>query len=343
MVGIRRIPSLDGARALSIALVITGHANWNKVYPIIWRFEYWNLGVRIFFVISGFLITTLLLEEYKRTGRVSLPQFYVRRAFRILPAAYVYVAVIVALIPLGVRMEYGDVLPVVFYYANYVGHHGMSDVGQFWSLSVEEQFYFLWPAALAFLGIRRGLYGCLALLILAPAFRLISSVGLLPPTPGSFETVCDALATGCLLAMLRDELWSLSLYRRLIEGPGALIVALSGIILSCRGIPTQIISVAGIPILNMGVAMLLDRYMRMPQTVTGRILNLAPIVWIGTVSYSLYLWQQPWMFSRLPMVIRISGAFVCAALSLYLVEKPMLRMRRRLHARSQLTPMLPSV
>jgi peptidoglycan/LPS O-acetylase OafA/YrhL len=325
-----RISSLDGTRAVSIALVIIGHANWNRTYPVIWRFHYWDLGVRIFFVISGFLITKLLLDERAKTGRISIPQFYLRRAFRILPASYVYIAVLAALVPLGMHLAYKDVPSVLLYYANYHSHATRSPLGQFWSLAVEEQFYFLWPAALVLLGTRRATAACGALLITAPALRVLSDLGLWPRPPGDFLVVCDALATGCLLALLRGELWSARFYRAMVESRALWVLAAFAILLTCKGIPAPLIGAIGVPLLNASIAMLLDRYMRMPGTRIGRTLNWRPIAWVGAISYSLYIWQQAWMFSTLPLIVRFAGAFSCAALSFYLVEKPMLRLRARI-------------
>lgn len=328
-----RIPSLDGARAISIALVVAAHSNWNKTYPIIWRVSYGNLGVRVFFVISGFLITTLLLQEQAQRGRISIGHFYIRRAFRILPAAYIFLAIVMVLIPFGVHALYKDTIPVFFYYADYrhPGSYSGSFFGQFWSLSVEEQFYFLWPTVLVLLGTRRAWYACAALLLIAPTFRMLTDLGLWHTYPGfAFECVSDALATGCMLALLREPLWTIRSYRRVVEGWAGIAVAIAGLALSSAGPPVAVRYVIGIPLLNFGIAILLDRYMRMPaSTAFGRFLNLAPVVWLGGISYSLYVWQQPWMFTTWPRALRIAGALSCAVLSFYLVERPMLKLRGR--------------
>lgn len=329
-----RIPSLDGARAMSIALVVASHLAWKPPTPLIWGFDYGNLGVRIFFVISGFLITKLLLEEQERNGRISVAQFYLRRAFRILPAAYVYVAIVCWLVVRNGHLRIGGMAPAVFYYADYQGWHYLG-VTHFWSLSVEEQFYFLWPGALVFLGTLRARYACIALLFTAPLFRMLSAMGLWPTPPGSaFESVCDAIATGCLLALLRDGLWSNLKYRRVVENPLVWVIAGTGAVLTCTEFPIVVRWVIGIPLLNVGIAMILDRYMRLSRsTVVGRMLNFAPLVWIGTISYSLYLWQQLWLFSKMPILVKICGAMGSAVVSFYLVERPMLRLRRRIVGR----------
>ena len=324
-----RIPSLDGMRAVSIALVIASHAQISL--PFVWRFNYGNIGVRVFFVISGFLITKLLFQEHANTGRISIPQFYLRRAFRILPAAYVYLVIVTVLIPFGMHAMYGEIAPAVLYYANYKYSSGSIATGHFWSLSVEEQFYFLWPAVLVLSGPRRARYACLALLVVAPAFRVLSDLGIWSTNPEyAFESVCDALATGCLLAMLRGRLWELKFYRTVVNTPCAIAIVGAGVLLTSADSPALLHDVAGIPLLNVGIAVCIDRYTRRSDdTALGRVLNWPLIAWIGTVSYSLYLWQQAWMFSRLPPLIAVGGAIGSAAASFYLIERPMLRVRGR--------------
>src|SRR5579859_824532 len=115
-----RIPSLDGARAVSISLVIAGHVlTWSSL-PFLWRVHLGALGVRTFFVISGFIITTLLLDELRSAGRINIKAFYVRRAARILPAYWLFLAIVVLLIPTGlVPAHYSDLPPAFAYFSNY--------------------------------------------------------------------------------------------------------------------------------------------------------------------------------------------------------------------------------
>ena len=141
-------PSLDGLRAFSIVLVLIAHVSLQ--YPWLRRFveHVGNYGVRIFFVISGFLITGLLLKELTKTGRISLKSFYIRRTLRIFPAFYVYVLTVVILAWAGILILLpGDLLHAVTYTMNY---HMVRSwwLNHMWSLSVEEQFYLLWPTVL---------------------------------------------------------------------------------------------------------------------------------------------------------------------------------------------------
>src|SRR5437868_9347153 len=97
----RRIPSLDGARAVAVSLVFAWHLLLPFNIPLIWRVDYGNLGVRVFFIISGFLITSLLLAERERTGAINISSFYARRVLRIFPAYFVFLLVMAALLPTG--------------------------------------------------------------------------------------------------------------------------------------------------------------------------------------------------------------------------------------------------
>jgi peptidoglycan/LPS O-acetylase OafA/YrhL len=218
-----RVPSLDGLRALSIMLVLLSHAQGTRGFLVRSAFQYWgdlgHLGVRVFFVISGFLITGLLLREVETTGSISLKGFYLRRFFRIFPAYYAYIAVI-ALCAYWHRvvLSKDDLLYALTYTMNY--HSARSWlVGHAWSLSVEEQFYLLWPAVVAF-GRRRGALRVAAVAVLLAPILKMSTYYFLPswrPTMGeSFQTVADTLAVGCLLAIGRDWLKQRGWYVRML-------------------------------------------------------------------------------------------------------------------------------
>jgi peptidoglycan/LPS O-acetylase OafA/YrhL len=319
-----RIPSLDGARAASIGLVIAGHLLTGSSLPIIWRLHLGALGVRTFFVISGFIISTLLLRELETSARIDLKAFYVRRAARIFPAYWLFVGTVAVLIPTGlVRAQYSDLPVVLAYFSNY--HIPGIALGHTWSLSVEEQFYLLWPATLMLAGVANGRIVCTALIVVSPAFRVLADLGLWPTHNNfGFECVCDSLATGCLLAMLRSKLWALTTYRQFVSSPWVVLV-LGAIIAGIAIRPDSVASDLVISLLNLAIAATLDRYMRFPQSVTGRLLNSASMVWVGTISYGLYLWQQLFAFGHLPVVVRIAAPLSIAAASYYLVEGPVRR------------------
>lgn len=343
----RRLPSLDGARATAILLVIAAHLTEEHPLPVLWRVDYGNLGVRVFFVISGFIITTLLLRERELTGGIDLKDFYFRRLFRIVPAYYAFVAIIVLLIPTGrVPAQYSELPAVLLYYSNYQIAHG--SLGHSWSLSVEEQFYLLWPTTLLLLGLRKSVLACGLLLITAPAFRALSELHLWPTYPKfAFESACDALAAGCLLATLRSQLWAIAAYRRVVSSPFVAALPLAALLLMALEPGVIFRDLVGYPILNLGIAMMLDRYTRFPLSPVGRLLNLRPVVWIGALSYSLYLWQQLFTFrwgqqllafDAYPVTARLACTFACAAASFYLIEQPFLQLRARIAARQRQLP-----
>jgi peptidoglycan/LPS O-acetylase OafA/YrhL len=202
-----RIQSLDGLRAIAISLVIISHCFGTPYFfpKSAQRFagDIGSLGVRIFFVLSGYLITTMLIAERRTTGRINLKIFYLRRVFRLCPALYVYLG-IVGLLGIFGLIGYRPV--ELLRAATYTTWYSVEALWTrpTWSLAIEEQFYLLWPAALCFFGIRGATRFALFSLILAPVIR----VGLwlfLPawvsPFENTFPTIADTLATGCLLAI----------------------------------------------------------------------------------------------------------------------------------------------
>jgi peptidoglycan/LPS O-acetylase OafA/YrhL len=335
-----RIPSLDGIRALSIALVLAWHlsssgsARW---LGQLWRIDSGNLGVRMFFVISGFLITSLLLAEHTRTGTVDLRRFYFRRAFRIMPAFYVFLAAMALAAASGlVLVPHGSLLRAATYTANYLGT-GWT-LGHTWSLAVEEQFYLLWPCLIVLLGLRRAFFGAALVLLLSPMFRTIADLsGHWPDSPRySFECVADALATGCLLAYARTWLWDMPRYRRVLEGRAMEawpLVILAIAIASARWLHFG--AAVGITLLNIAIAVWIDWCLHYPESRVGRMLSARPIAFIGVLSYSIYLWQQPFLREghalRFPLSILCIG--VIAVASFFLIERPMLRLRGRIERR----------
>jgi len=338
-----RIPSLDGLRALSIALVMVAHLNDTRGFVSSREIERWelgNLGVRVFFVISGFLITTLLLEESDRTSTISLGAFYVRRFFRIFPAFYFLCAVLFVLDAAGViALRPGDLLNAATYTINY--HHERAwYVGHLWSLSVEEQFYLLWPAILLLAGIRRGFRVAAAMVFIAPLLRV--GLGFLPAfRPGineTFPTVADALATGCLLAGLGPRLALSARWRDLVERRWWL--AVIAIVVFARLPFTKISWLVGETILNVSIAVVIAHVIERPDDLFGRLLNTAPMVWIGTLSYSLYLWQQPFLNRHGSAEVQsfpsnILLAIAAAHLSYLVIERPFLRLRQVIERRAR--------
>ena len=334
-----RIPSLDGLRAASILLVLFSHELGTRgflavhtVGPLI---GLGNLGVRVFFVISGFLITTLLLEEKREFGSIHLGRFYVRRTMRIFPAFYVFVLALIALDALGwIALNPGDKLHALTYTSNYAADRSWY-IGHTWSLAVEEQFYLLWPAILLLTG-RRGFAIALGFIVLAPVIRL--AIWQINPTEASgvgyrFETIADSLAIGCLLADAAERLAAWRPYRALLESPLFVLVPLTVLAASCLGDHPRINIFVGYSVMNVGFALCVHWSLLYSTGRIGRVLNHRAVVFVGVLSYSIYLWQQLFLNRYNPSLpgfplnlIPVAGA---ALLSYYLIERPALRSRPR--------------
>jgi peptidoglycan/LPS O-acetylase OafA/YrhL len=337
-----RIPSLDGLRALSISFVLFAHLSGTTGFPRLPKALTGGaavFGVRVFFVISGFLITSLLLAEIARTGTVSVRHFYLRRTLRIFPPFYVYIAAIALAGALGwVALGDHDILAALTYTTNY--HHERSwYLGHTWSLAVEEQFYLLWPFLVKYLGVGRATRLALVTIIAAPLLRIGLLVGAPAFRPGigeTFPTVADAIATGCLLACVRGRIDSSPRVLAFLRGPAFWLIPAGA--MAFAFVPSaKADALFGQTITNLGIALAIERFVRFPVTPFGRLLNARPIVFVGVLSYSLYLWQQPFLnrhahlgLTAFPMNLAL--AFAAALASYYLIERPALRLRARIEA-----------
>ena len=336
-----RIPSLDGVRAVSIIFVMLSHLATSGTLPImqhLWRFDLGALGVRVFFVVSGFLITSLLIVEFCETGTISLRGFYIRRFFRIMPAFWFLLALVSFAIPFGlVSASFEDVGIAGIYVANYLSLQ--FSLGHTWSLAVEEQFYLLWPALIIMFGWRRASYFACAALVMAPVLRLLCEFGVWPTNPRyAFETVCDALASGCLLAICRDRLWRIETYRSIVMSGYFFLIPLSTVALLAMNLPEAFRALIGLTCLNFTIVMVLDRLIRQPNDLVGRVLNSWPFRKLGLLSYSLYLWQQLFLGAAHPIVFPVNVLLVLlvAVFSYYGIERPFLAIGRRIYSRRAL-------
>lgn len=299
-----------------------------------------HLGVVVFFVISGFLITTLLLQERETLGRISLSLFYLRRALRIFPASFAYIGVLAALAAAGrIALNPWDLTHALTYTVNFASKRSWY-VGHLWSLSVEEQFYLLWPFAFAATSRRRGLWVTVGMMLLGPAARLGARVWLVG-TPyrdlEMFPMVADSLAAGCTLALLRGWLESQPWYMNLFR-PVPSLAILAVVLTMNRMLGYTLVNIFGQAILNIGLAILVHRSVTCWKDPVGRVLNLAPVVFVGTLSYSLYLWQQLMLdrnsvawYAAFPQNAIL--AIIAALLSYTLLERPLMALRHKLRAR----------
>ncbi|WP_221248698.1 acyltransferase family protein [Desulfuromonas versatilis] len=336
-----RIPCLDGIRCIAVAFVLLAHCNGTRYFTLPGRLgdllHVGNLGVRIFFVLSGFLITTLLLQEREKYGQISLKNFYIRRTIRIFPALYFFVACVVTANSFGwIQLSFSDVLHSLTYTMNYHYDRGW-EVGHLWSLAVEEQFYLLWPIALIFFGNRRGLWFALGVVVAVPIIRVLTWEFFPSQRPGigeSFQTVCDALATGCLLAGLRHYWGAPKIKDRCIGGVWVPLIAFGVLTLNYFSSYISISYTVGTTLMNFVIALLIDWAIRNPETRTGHVLNSRIFAYLGALSYSLYLWQQPFLNRASESILcafplNIILAFAAAIFSYHLVEQPFLGLRTK--------------
>jgi peptidoglycan/LPS O-acetylase OafA/YrhL len=350
-----RIPSLDGLRALSIFLVVSLHtlqryATSHRVGIALYALFNGGLGVSIFFVISGFLITSLLLQEQRKRGSISLPGFYLRRAFRILPPLYFYIGVIVLLGIMGrIDLNNEDIVSSVFFFHNFAEHSTMWSVEHLWSISVEEQFYLVWPMILFACMKRRGFEGRYAaamfpavVLVLSPVARVLfgHQKNPLMHSIGVRYLNYDFLMFGCLVAILQHTPWFELIYRKATRHSWLPPLFIAFCSIAWARYQNYFTLPIGYTLAGASVAIFLLWCTRNPSSAIGRILNWAPIVKIGVLSYSIYIWQTLFLhvqnssvFGPQAIIGRFpgnwAGFLLLASFSYYVIEQPSLRLRDR--------------
>jgi peptidoglycan/LPS O-acetylase OafA/YrhL len=352
----RKIPSLDGLRAVSIGLVILSHLTLYATRSglastlLIALTENGRWGVSVFFVISGFLITTLLMREEEQDGSVSLKGFYIRRAFRILPAFLVYLAVVGVLRGFGVVSVSHDALLHAFTFtSDYSGSTNSWFTAHTWSLSVEEQFYLLWPPLFVVFRRKMQVRFAAAVILIDPlvrmgtwfAFRVqhmnIKYMG---------HTRADMLMFGCIVALLFPSPAIQKQFAAWQERKKLLFAALFFFLVGSPLIELALgphfkefyMASIGFTLQGAAITLLMLYTILNPKSWAGRLLNSRAMIYIGVRSYSLYLWQQLFIGSRsLPLgrsLLALCAAALAAEASYRFVEAPMLRARRRFESES---------
>lgn len=310
-----RIPALDGLRALAIAVVAGYHLDREVVPAGFW-------GVLLFFVLSGYLITRLLAVERDRTGRIHLGIFYLRRGLRLLPALFI---VCIALLAAG--SAWSSVAPALGYYGNYARIGGV-DLGLLthsWSLAVEEHFYLVWPLVIAAVPARHRLRAVGLLALAAVVWRGIAIVVMSAGwVYNATDTNAAALLAGCWLAVARPTA------ARWAVWAGWSVPALAGLVfLPALGVEGPGFLWGGFLAIALSMAAIQFALTR-PAWLEGRV-----VVWVGKVSYGLYLWHYVYIRSDIPAPVAIVLTFATTAASWYLVELPIQRWRRRLARRPE--------
>ncbi len=338
-----RIPALDGVRAVGVLLVLGFHAGLPG-------FHGGRAGVDVFFVLSGFLITSVLIGEYARRGRIDLRAFYLRRAFRLLPALVAVIVFAVALAALRIPV-FGSssrplentlkgIGPALFYLTNIVRAFRWFEVGTLghtWSLAIEEQYYLVWPIVLIVLYRRRPRPAALFWLAAAGAIGSALARGVLVATGTRTEltynftlTHVDGVLAGCALAMgwayWRDHVSRLA-------SPAIPIVLLA------VGVPVVIAGRQmedwGFAVIGLLTVLLIIDLVARPQSAMAEVFRTRPMVEIGKRSYGLYLYHWPiFLFigiDRRPHMLALGFglSFLVAWLSYAFIERPFLAMKDR--------------
>jgi peptidoglycan/LPS O-acetylase OafA/YrhL len=345
------LPTLDGWRAISIGLVLMSHSPVSCAVPVLGALlrslsHFGGVGVEIFFGISGVLICSRLLEEESRCGQINVKGFYVRRFFRILPAALLYLLVIAILaafhiIPLPAM----DWFAALLFFRNYLMlfeylHHSPLAMhwytGHFWSLSMEEHFYLVLPAILVgFRKKRLRILGGLALSIALWRSVLAHVIHSRFQFTFRTDTHVDALLIPAMFALALYPLMRNHAAKRYIPAWSFPILIGLGVSLLVLAPPFSFtLRAILIPLLIFSTVL-------HPKAIPGSILESKPLRWIGWISYSLYLWQQLFFgtnFAGSPPAIAVLrqwpgnlvALMMCATFSYYVVEKPCVRLGHKL-------------
>jgi peptidoglycan/LPS O-acetylase OafA/YrhL len=344
----RFFPALDGLRAVSIVAVIWHHAGGEESHGLLSRGFY---GVALFFAISGFLITTLLLREQEANGRISLPRFYLRRTLRIFPLYYAVIALYTVLVLVVDRHSVAGqgFMSNLPYFLSYTSNwfvdreSGTRVIFYFaWSLATEEQFYLCWPTVLRLSRRWWGPVAVMATLVVA------SNLGGWAVTRGLLDTshlpvrmlisVATPICLGCLAAYLLHRPGGFRVAWRIAGGLWSAPVAAAVMIASLTfdWVPSQVIDVAMVWLV-VSVSIRPDHLLR-------RALANPPMKHVGTVSYGMYLMHMLAMnavtkvvpyHGLVRFVLALALAIGLASLTYAFFEKPLLALKERLGGRER--------
>ena len=350
-------PALDGLRGVALLLVLTYHfTGASGPLPGGWA------GVDVFFALSGFLITALLLDEHRVHGRIDLPRFYARRALRLLPALFAMLAVWVGLLlafhdttwfaatpggdgsgdPVSISRALAQLGLVLTYGVNwlYALANGAAPLGHLWSLAVEEQFYVLWPLvllALLALPAARRRWPVLALIAVSAALPTFLYDGGAGKNRIYFGT--DTRAVGLLIGAAAALAWH---HRRGRYAPARLpavrawagLTFLAALTVTLTNVPAKFTLAP--TLLGLAVTQVVTYVVDHPGSALARALTPRALVWVGQRSYGLYLWHYLWATWTHPLPLSVglplglAGTFACAIVSWRLVERPALSYAARL-------------
>lgn len=342
------VPGLDGVRGMAVLLVVVLHAGL-VIHPADGGLLPGGfIGVDVFFVLSGFLITSLLVAEHASAGRISFVAFYVRRGWRLLPALAVLLvahAVYAACVGISMRTEAASVLAIVLYVSNWAQSYGLDVPGGLihtWTLSIEEQFYLVWPAVVVLLlgrvRSRRALLDVLVTAIAASAAVRAWIWAFGAGYPAAYMRT-DARADGLLIGAMCAFLWRWQLLPRrgLSSAASVSLVAVLGVALFWDSTKPGMFY-GGYTLVSLAAGVIVIAVMHGGWS-AGAVFVARPLRAIGRVSYGLYLWQGLCLhiaartFDDQPRVMRaiigVALAVIATFLSWRCVECPLLRRRSR--------------
>lgn len=345
------IPSLDGIRAVAVALVFFAHSGLEKLIP-------GGLGVTIFFVLSGYLITTLMRIEHARSGAISYRGFYLRRLLRLMPPLFIVVAaagLLSALSLIDGGFTWDGMLSALFYFGNYhvISHdyHGMpAGIGVVWSLAIEEHYYLFYPPLAALLlrvgriGLSVTLLSILCVAVLAWRYWLVFHGSSEAYLTMATDTRVDAILIGCLMALLRNPWLDHVPAPKALNDWGIAAVSVAVLIGTLVYRDEVFRLTARYTLQSLAIAPLIYLAVARADRLPFRWLNARPLVYIGTISYTIYLshhvillglakhWPQlNWFWLTL-----VGAALVWAVAEPMRrwVEQPCAKLRKRLHRKT---------
>lgn len=344
-----RIPSLDGLRGIAILMVLIAHSEKGlpSLYAPIFQFAGNGvLGVSIFFVLSGFLIYNLSIHEIENTGSFNWRQFYLRRALRIFPCFYLYIAALLGLMSVGVvALSWQMIVSAATFSLNYrhVWDHtgagyNYEVIGHYWTLALEEQFYLTWPFLIVLFKKGKLIPVLWAIMILSPLIRAACYFAA-PDSRGQigmmFHTSFDFIAAGVLLGELlrkapsKNRIESLASRQWIVWSALFFLVFISPVLTARFG--GQYALTVGRFVELILLWIVIAAAVSFPQTLLFRLLNWRPLAYVGILSYSLYVWNNLFLlgggqwYNNFPC--NFLGVIVMALLSHYCVEKPFIRLK----------------
>lgn len=324
-----RIAPFDGIRAIAVSLVLWEHAlgsPWVQVPGLRGgEVPVGSMGVIVFFVLSGLLITGLLRDELATTGTVSLRAFYWRRTFRIVPPVVVLLVVLAAGAARGWWQPPSSAqwLHLVTWTVNY--SQPTAETSHLWSLSVEEQFYLAWPLLFVTLGVARARRLLVPLVLLPPLVRF--GAWYVSQAAGEamwhqMEGVVDALAAGALAALVAEHLTASPGYQRWLRTawPAWLPVLLA--LASVTTLWARLWGLVGNSLVVASAVLYLDWLQRCPNTRSARCLSWPPMQWLGRISYSVYVFHLPILQHVLPRqpALQVLVAIAVGHVSFHTIE-----------------------